>query len=483
MADGRFGQSVSLTTWTRSRKLHYPRRIPTPQASENPATLRRAAPSNLGGNDRVCVAPTKGGVGCVPAKGGEDVRPEKGGGRLWQPQVVLTRIDQAISLESELASESADRRPEKGGDDVGPEEGDNSSDVIELSDTSMRSESPHDSDSPGRFWKRRRCETDDGASDADNDDAPAKISTARRGRGRPPTTGQYVGLAKAKSEYLAQCQKELELQAESEVVAITRQIRATRAAAYIDADRSDECSTRDLHKRAQECVDAILKLTKSSKNIKGTFRKAFNESAETIAEVLGVLYQRTSTDEIRQLQEANDRLRSENAQLRSEIAELRQGVADIRRELSSTSAPAPPASNQKAVDDDAIVKKIMDGVDKLINARFRELEASGRLLPETRTRQGQASASTERTELPTSQPAEPSVTTLTPPANPGTSAKSRKRKRTKKGAVAQAAAPPEPRPTPPAPAAPAEGWNVVARRGLASAGRRGDSLGPPLHPI
>ncbi|CAH2090004.1 unnamed protein product [Euphydryas editha] len=148
---------------------------------------------------------------------------------------------------------------------------------------------------------------------------------------------------------------------------------------------SEECSTRDLHKRDQKCVDAILELTKSSKNLKGTFRKAFNESAETIGEVLGVLYQWTTTDGIRHLQEDNDRLKSGNAQLRSEISELRQGVAEIRRELSSKSAPAPPPSSQKAVDDDAMVKKIMDGVGKMLNARFRELEASGRLLPETRT--------------------------------------------------------------------------------------------------
>ncbi|CAH2107931.1 unnamed protein product [Euphydryas editha] len=126
---------------------------------------------------------------------------------------------------------------------------------------------PHSS---GRFWKRRRCEADDGASDVDNDDAPNKIFTTRRGRGRPPTTGKYVGLAKAKAENLAQCQRELELEAEKEAVAITRQVRA---------------------------------------------KKAFNESAETIGEVLGVLYQRTATDEIRQLQEANDLLRQETPSL------------------------------------------------------------------------------------------------------------------------------------------------------------------------
>ncbi|CAH2095077.1 unnamed protein product [Euphydryas editha] len=355
---------------------------------------------------------------CVPGISGE--RPEKGGD---------------------------DVRPEKGGDVVGPEKGDDiTGSEADGSDADMRSRSPYDSDSSGRFWKSRRCEVDDGASDADKDDAPAKISTARRGRGRPPTTGQYVGLAKAKAEYLAQCQKELELQVESEAVAITRQVRETRAAAYLDSTATpDACSTRELHKRAQECVGAILKLTKKSKNLKGTFKKAFNESEETIGEVLGVLYQRTTTDEIRQLQEANESLKSENAQLRSAISELRQGVAEIRRDLSSASASTPPPSTQKAVDDDALVKKIMDGVGKMLNARFQELEASGRLLPVTRVRQGQARSSTDTREAPISQPAEPCVTTLTPPANPAPKNAKRKR-RIKKGAVAQVAAPPKPRP-------------------------------------
>ncbi|CAH2090001.1 unnamed protein product [Euphydryas editha] len=71
MVDGRFGQSVSLRAWNRKRKLHYPRRVPAPQASENPATLRRAAPSNLGGgNLRFCASPITG-VDAVPEKGGD----------------------------------------------------------------------------------------------------------------------------------------------------------------------------------------------------------------------------------------------------------------------------------------------------------------------------------------------------------------------------------------------------------------------------
>ncbi|XP_045453560.1 uncharacterized protein LOC123662808 [Melitaea cinxia] len=154
---------------------------------------------------------------------------------------------------------------------------------------------------PVNTTKRKRREVDDCASD-DSDCVSDKVHTARRGRGRPPTTGKYVGLAKAKAEYLKQCERELELEAESEAVAITRQ-------------------------------------------------------------------------------EANDRLKAENAQLRSEISELRQGVADLRRDLCTTLASV-PSTSRKETDDDSFVTKIMDGVGKMLDARFKNLETSGRLVPE-----------------------------------------------------------------------------------------------------
>lgn len=69
---------------------------------------------------------------------------------------------------------------------------------------------PMDSDSSRcslKFWRKHQHQVDDGASDADTDDivkAAVKVSTARRGRGHPPTTGKYMALAKAKVKHLAQ---------------------------------------------------------------------------------------------------------------------------------------------------------------------------------------------------------------------------------------------------------------------------------------
>ncbi|KPJ19878.1 hypothetical protein RR48_02306 [Papilio machaon] len=69
-----------------------------------------------------------------------------------------------------------------------------------------RSRSP-----PSRFWRKRSLTPEEGAAGA-RSTAPGK-----RGRGRPITTGEYAGLARAKAELNAQ--RELELQAEAELAA------------------------------------------------------------------------------------------------------------------------------------------------------------------------------------------------------------------------------------------------------------------------
>ncbi|XP_045451981.1 uncharacterized protein LOC123661009 [Melitaea cinxia] len=326
----------------------------------------------------------------------------------------------------------------------------------------MRSRSPCDSDSSrARLWKRKRDREEDTSDDTDDKSTAGKCHTARRGRGRPPTTGQYVGLAKAKADYLKQCERELELEAESEAIEISKRVRASRSNIISEGGTvSGECSIIDLHRKAQEYVEAILTVTKISKNLKGTSKKALNESAEGIGEVLGALYHRTTNDEVRQLREANERLEAENVQLRSEISELRQSVADIRRELGSTSTPAPPANENGLID------RIMAGVGAMLDSRLAKLEESGRLLPEvSEVRKGPPAASKK---IATSPP-QTGVTTLTPPANPAPKSASqsakKKKKKKKAGAATQVAAPNEPRPLPPAPAALTEGWNVVARKG------------------
>lgn len=140
---------------------------------------------------------------------------------------------------------------------------------------------------------------DDGASSADSD-VTSKTPTPRGGGGigRPATTGAYVGLAKAKAEYLTQCEKEMELKVKKEATEITHHIRKRRLANPLsEYVITSEILTLDLCKRAQEWAEAIRKVAKISKNLKGTSKKA--KFSESIGEVLGALHQRTSTEEMR----------------------------------------------------------------------------------------------------------------------------------------------------------------------------------------
>lgn len=106
------------------------------------------------------------------------------------------------------------------------------------SDEERRSRSPIDSDSSrrsGKFWRKWQHQMDDGASSADSDDVASKTPTPRGGGGIgcPATTGAYVGLAKAKAEYLTQCEKEMELKVKKEATEITHHIRERRLANYL----------------------------------------------------------------------------------------------------------------------------------------------------------------------------------------------------------------------------------------------------------
>lgn len=54
------------------------------------------------------------------------------------------------------------------------------------------------------------------------------VSGVKRKRGRPPTIGEYVGLAAAKAELIRQERENMELQAEREMIDRTNEVRALR---------------------------------------------------------------------------------------------------------------------------------------------------------------------------------------------------------------------------------------------------------------
>ncbi|KAL4719160.1 hypothetical protein ACJJTC_011692 [Scirpophaga incertulas] len=122
---------------------------------------------------------------------------------------------------------------------------------------------------------------------------------------------------------------------------------------------------------------AILKVSRTSQNLKGTFQKVLKDAVETIARSTGSLAQLTVSDENAKLEAENKRRRADVAEFRKETAELRVEVAKLRAAMT---APAPVA----ALDERELIREIMSQTGTLINARFEGLEE--RLLPAPRYR-------------------------------------------------------------------------------------------------
>nr|XP_053600403.1 uncharacterized protein LOC128669528 [Plodia interpunctella] len=179
-----------------------------------------------------------------------------------------------------------------------------------------------------------------------------KPSTSRRARGtrtrgRPPTTGEYVGLAKAKEELLALKRQEFLLDAEAQVVRAAKKARTLRAPEQ--EMKSAEALTAEYEKlpagQIKEKVEAEVALIRTvatkSGNLKGTFVKELKQAAVSVSVAVEALIKRSSTEEMSKLQAENRQMREENSKLSSLVEELRREVADLRAEVNLWQRNAP----------------------------------------------------------------------------------------------------------------------------------------------
>ncbi|XP_048479017.1 uncharacterized protein LOC125488949 [Plutella xylostella] len=198
----------------------------------------------------------------------------------------------------------------------------------------------------GKYWqsrsqKRKRSAVFDSGSGSGGSPSgvPNKIGTPKRGRGRPPTTGQYVGLAKAKAELAAAKEKELRLRLEEEVA--NHSLKARESFSRLDQAISqtlgdgDNRLSADLQTVIANNLDVIMDVGKKSRNLKGTFVRAIKDSVEAISTAVKTLSVRTTNEEVAKLQADNNRLQSEVERLRRENEALRAEQADLRREFQT----------------------------------------------------------------------------------------------------------------------------------------------------
>ncbi|XP_049886752.1 uncharacterized protein LOC126381290 [Pectinophora gossypiella] len=188
------------------------------------------------------------------------------------------------------------------------------------------------------------------------------VRAAKRGRGRPPTTGHYVGLAKAKEALVSAQRAELELQDETEVLASTRELAAVPA----------DC----LEKRVESGVKVILDVARKSKNLKGTFVNALKKAAAQIEHAVAALAERTSDEEVRVLRSENVELRRRVESLGEEMVKLREDLAHLSAERTRSKAPASQSEERSEADQRS---DMLNDIDRMIDIKLARLE--NRLLP------------------------------------------------------------------------------------------------------
>ncbi|XP_045533791.1 uncharacterized protein LOC123720954 [Papilio machaon] len=293
-----------------------------------------------------------------------------------------------------------------------------------MASASSRYASMESLDQDGRFWSEGRGQKRprDKELSGSSTDTPAKETHKRRGRGRPPTTGEYVGLAAAKETLRKATEAEMRARAEAELLDSVLEARKTRSALVTAGPsnaaplENDEDTATTVLKRIGSSLDIVEKVAKKSSNLKGTFVRALQDAVSAIKEDVTGLAQRSISDETRALQADNTRLQAEMTSLRKELTELREEMERVRKQGSANALmdttmeaipvrPPPQPQAESSLED--ICRAVMVQVGGMLNARLASLE--DRLLPAKNLRPPLASDSKKKKkETPAASVAGPS---------------------------------------------------------------------------
>ncbi|OWR43207.1 gag protein [Danaus plexippus plexippus] len=252
-----------------------------------------------------------------------------------------------------------------------------------------------------RLRKRPREGADSGTDSVLSDTVmPApKVGTKKRGRGRPATTGKYVGIGQTRREAAAAMKaaavaEKLE-EDERQIAALTKKVMEGRVTRLLESSsavsdigvEAEELPASDLNQRMADAVAAIKRVSKVSKGLSGCSQKALKEATASILESAQVLLTRTTTEETVLLRAQNEKLTAQMAELRKEHEELKAEMANFRREQlrrevglpHATPLPQLPSqpSKQQTSQEMELIRLIRQEMASF-NARFSVLE--GRIL-------------------------------------------------------------------------------------------------------
>lgn len=341
------------------------------------------------------------------------------------------------------------------------------------------------SDRSLRLWRKRpgrgvSCSEPDSEDSTGTLTPKAKTSKSNRGRGRPPTTGKYVGLAKAKEAVNAAKREEFLKDFSDETTEAVDKVRRTRATHpskienLLTGKISDQL-TWTLKSQVLECAEIIKSVSRKSGHLSGPFQKALNETSQFIVEATEVLSRRSVSEETKKLQ-------AENATLRAELGALRNEFAEFRAELSQGRPAADTTLGLQKSDLEEFTRQIMIQVGTMVNARLEALE--DRLLPQERMRPSLAADRAQTASQAVSVATKPNCPSSPAPASSSTSgipshpvSKPSKKAKKKSMAAQEAAAAHVACQLPAAPPKLDETWSTVAKKGSKPTPQRANKKG------
>ncbi|XP_049887055.1 uncharacterized protein LOC126381643 [Pectinophora gossypiella] len=228
------------------------------------------------------------------------------------------------------------------------------------------------------FLKRNRSDPE--AEDTDSLGSPLEGAghRSKRGRGRPSSTGKYVGLAAARAAYNQELAESLRLEAEAEVAGMARNLREARASLQpsphlATQEEEAEQTSAALANVVRTSLETITMVATKSSQLKGTYVRALKDAVRGIQEAVSQIRERTMSEEVMRLEAANSKLTREVADLRRDLQELRQRPSQPQSSESSL---------RQILEETARANAEMFG--NMLNARLAGIE--DRLLPEPRRR-------------------------------------------------------------------------------------------------
>ncbi|XP_049872853.1 uncharacterized protein LOC126376365 [Pectinophora gossypiella] len=268
-----------------------------------------------------------------------------------------------------------------------------------------------------RFLKRNRSDLEMEEDSGDSAGSPLEREAIRskRGRGRPPSTGKYVGLAAARAAYNRELAESLRLVAEAEVADVARGAREARASLQpspqpATQEEEEQQTSAALTNVVRTSLETITMVATRSSQLKGTYVRALKDAVKGIQDAMSQIRARTMSDEVTRLEAANSQLRKEVADLRRDLQELRQRPAQQHPE---------PGLRQLL---EEVSRANVEAFGTMLNARLAGIE--DRLLPEPRRRpplaaDAKAARANPAPKEPAGAPVAPTSGSARPMAGPG----------------------------------------------------------------